>query len=279
MRMRPRPDLVRRYLAELGAEPEPPSRGALRRLHAAHAARFAHDTFWVARGRIPPPEPEAFVEGLLAGEGGGCAQLNGGFAWLLDQLGYEGTLHRAALRDVWADPGAPPTWEHLVVHVHFDGPGGSPAEYVDVGLGNALSESIPLAAGTYRQGPFTFGLQAPDGDRPDWVFLPDRRVRSLREVVCAAVPVTVEELVADDLGDVLAPGSPLAEHLWAQHRRPEAIEVLWARTLARFDSEGRSVRLVDDRDEWAGILRDTFRLGLPGLTEAELDALWARAGG
>ncbi len=275
--LRPRPELVERYLALLGEVAEPPSPHALRRLHAAHAARFPHDTVWVARGRIPAPDPEAMVEALLSGEGGGCAQLNGGFAWLLHQLGYRPSAHRAAIQHIWQQALPTSYREHLTVTVHFGPEWDGQVEYVDVGLGNSLSESIPREAGRYVQGPFGFELEAPAEPDADWIFRPDRRLRSLRAVSSEGAAADIEHLLGEDIGEVFRPDSPLVGNLWVQHRLPEAIEVLSARTFVRFDATGRTMQVVEHPDEWVALVRETFRLPLPGLTAEEVARVWALA--
>ena len=54
---------------------------------------------------------------------------------------------------------------HLVLTVNVDGQ----AWYLDTGLGDALHQPLPLAAGTYRHGPMEFQLDAGD----DWHFTHD----------------------------------------------------------------------------------------------------------
>ena len=120
--------LVDRYLAELGLERPAADAAGLAALHAAHVHRFAHDTIWISRGRVPELDAEAFAEALVAGEGGGCIQLTGGFAWLLEQLGFEVELHGARVqRPFDRAPGgigqsaSPRVCRHVAVKSHAPG--------------------------------------------------------------------------------------------------------------------------------------------------------------
>lgn len=58
------------YLARLGLDPEPPSSGALRRLHAAHVERVPYEALEVQLGRPTPLEPSASLARILRGRGG-----------------------------------------------------------------------------------------------------------------------------------------------------------------------------------------------------------------
>ena len=140
--------VVRRYLAELGVDSPTVDADGLLALHEAHVHRFAHDTIWISRGRIPPLDGRAFAEALSSGEGGGCLQLTGGFAWLLDALGFDVTLHRARVQRAFdPEPVGPPN-AHVTMIVAVDGR----RSYADPGLGSALESPVPLEDADIAQG-------------------------------------------------------------------------------------------------------------------------------
>ena len=163
-------DLRDAYLRRLNLEAEPPSAEALGRLHRAHAERVPYETVWIATGDGWDVDPARSVERIARhGRGGYCYHLNGAFSELLAELGYRVTRH---VGGVHGPDG--PTEEvmanHLVLTVEGLPTDANPAGvwYVDVGLGDALHEPLPLVAGEYRQQPWQLSLEreaaAPVGD-------------------------------------------------------------------------------------------------------------------
>ncbi len=266
--------LVERYLACLGQSAEAPSADALARLHRAHALRFAHDTLWMARQRIPPLTPVGLVEALLAGEGGACLHLNGGLAWLLEQLGYRVTMHRARVQRAFETASDGRMESHIVLSVDA---GGRPW-YVDVGLGNGLLDPLPLTDGVVTQSPFTYRL-APSEELPGgWRFDHDRRLMALRSVEREGPASPFDAWVTAYRDDATSPTSIFTRYLTVNRRRPDGVSSMTGRTLMRVDPGGRSLHPVASAAEWEVVLRDEFLLGLPDWSTAERDALWERAG-
>src|SRR5262249_13695677 len=89
------------------------------------------------------------------GRGGYCFHLNGAFSELLAALGYDVTRHVGGVHGP-DGPSEDAMANHLVLTVaglaRDDNPGGE--WYVDVGLGDALHDPLPLVAGPYEQVPF-----------------------------------------------------------------------------------------------------------------------------
>lgn len=154
-------DVRAAYLGRLGVEPEPPSAEALCALVRRHAERVPYETMWMHAGEqwgIDPGESARRI--AFARRGGYCYHLNGALGLLLTSLGYDvhghvGGVHRSA------EPDPAARGNHLVLTVT-----GLPADsnpegtwYVDVGLGDALHEPLPLVPGTYVHEPFRMGLE------------------------------------------------------------------------------------------------------------------------
>ena len=101
--------------------------------------------------------------------GGYCFHLNGALAELLSALGYRVTRHVGGVHGP-DGPDAAMLTNHLVLVVHDLPTGDNPSGrwYVDAGLGDGLHEPLPLAAGTYQQGPFRFVLTETDDGVGDW---------------------------------------------------------------------------------------------------------------
>ena len=265
-----------RYLAALGVVARPPSVEALTVLHRAHVQRFAHDTLWVARDRVPPLEQVAMAEALVSGEGGSCAQLNLGFGWLLGELGYDVRHHRARVQ-MGFDPEIHPEAGHVVLTVVLDGR----TWYADVGLGNGLLEPVPLEEGTLQQaGGFSYRLERSTDVEDRWRFLHDRRLMAVRVAEFDLSP-------ADGLG-VFTPGyhhvahspdSILRANLEAHRRLVDGVLSLSGPTLIRRGTEGRSMCHLESAAEWERVLREEFLLALPDWSTDERDRLWSKASG
>jgi N-hydroxyarylamine O-acetyltransferase len=89
--------------------------------------------------------PSLYEKIVQRQRGGFCYELNGMFAWLLEQLGFNVTLHSARVFD-GDEPG--PEFDHLVLLVQLE-------EHwlIDVGFGDSFLEPLPLTDnGENRQG-------------------------------------------------------------------------------------------------------------------------------
>ena len=176
-------DLVVAYLHRLGlarddlGAPGSASLDALRLLHRAHCARIVYENIDIIRGCPPGIDPEATARRFVGGRGGYCYLLNGGFSALLASLGYDVTRHVGA---VWRPGGigngsATEAWgRHLALTVELDGQDW----FVDVGLGDAMYEPVPLPSDrtvptVIDQGPFHYRLEASDEVPGAWRFVHD----------------------------------------------------------------------------------------------------------
>ena len=128
------------YLLRLGLDREPPSAGALARIHRAQVERVPYETAWIHMGHQWSVDQQASFRRVAADKRGGyCFHLNGAFAILLEALGYNVTLHVGGVHGP-DGPAEESMTNHLVLTVNDlpdeSNPGG--AWYVDAGLGDAL---------------------------------------------------------------------------------------------------------------------------------------------
>lgn len=269
-------DLQQEYLRQLGTALVEPTADGLRALHRAHVQRFAHDTVWMSRGRLPALDQEAMVRALLAGEGGGCLQLNAGLAWLLERLGFEVTLHRTRVQRAFeTEPTSRPD-AHLVLTVHLDGE----PWLADVGLGTGLLEAVPLREGPFEQaGGFRYALHPSSASGYAWQFHHDRRLMVLRMTEWEHAPAVLADFAGAYEHDTQHVDSMFLRHLTASRRREQSVATLTGATLVERGEGRRSVRTLADAEEWERVLRDEFLLGLPGWTRPERDRLWAKVQG
>lgn len=265
---------LRDYLTQLGLDAVPVSSEGLRQVHRAHVQRFAHDTVWMSRGRVPDLDQDAMTRSLLAGEGGGCLQLNAGMAWLLEQLGFEVRLHRTRVQRAFeTEPTSFPD-AHLVLTVHLDdGPW-----LADVGLGTGMLEAVPLVEGPIEQeGGFRYALHRSSAPDYAWQFHHDRRLMVLRMTEWESATATLDDFACAYEHDTQHPESIFLRHITASRRRHDAVATLTGATLVERGEGRRSVRTLGSAQEWEQVLRGEFGLGLPGWTTRERDRLWTKA--
>jgi N-hydroxyarylamine O-acetyltransferase len=266
------------YLQRLGVEPEPPSPDALVRLHRAHVERVAYETVWIQMGEHRSIDPHASVDAIASGRGGYCFQLNGALALLLESLGYEITRHVGGVHG----PGGPTDEEmgnHLVLMAHGlpsdDNPDGT--WYVDVGLGDALYEPLPLQPQTVRQGPFALSLDHATGDVDDW-HLDHDPAGSFTGMRWTTSPVTLDGFIGRHVHLSTSPESGFVRTLTVQRRDATGADVLRGLTLRRIGMDSYE-REIASQSELTDALADIFGIRLDDRGDAPgggTEDLWAR---
>jgi arylamine N-acetyltransferase len=265
------------YLARLGLDAEPPSADALFRLHRAHAEQVPYETLWIHLGDVWSVDPDASVERIAAGgRGGYCFHLNGAFSELLCELGYDVVRHVGGVRGPEGATGEDMA-NHLVLTVHGLPDDSNPEGdwYVDVGLGDALHEPLPLHAGSYRQGPFQLVLGAPAGALGDWDLTHDPAGWFPGMTWSSdAAPMSVFE--PRNHFFATSPESSFVKVLCAARRDADGVDMLQGLRLRRIGT-GASETIVESPRALADSLADVF--GLPVLDpDAEaFSALWRHA--
>ncbi|HEV8063644.1 MAG TPA: arylamine N-acetyltransferase, partial [Acidimicrobiales bacterium] len=269
------PELVDPYLKRLGLEREAPSAEALARLHKAHAERVAYETVWIHSGSSWPIDPSVSIERLATtGRGGYCYHLNGAFSVLLEALGYDVTGHVGGVHGP-DGPAEEAMSNHLVLQVAGlptqANPGGH--WYVDVGLGDALHEPMPLVAGDRRQGVYELGLEATPGGVGDWHLSHDPS-GSFSGMSWRSPVVTDMEGAFGQRHKLLStsPDSGFVRVLTVQRRESDAVEILRGLSFKRLGVRPADT-VIETPQELAAVLGDVFGLW-PLPAGAELAALW-----
>jgi len=151
---------VAAYLERIGAErPVSPTLDALAGLALAHLYSVPFENLDIAAGRRLSVEPEALFDKIVVRRRGGfCYELNGLFAWLLRELGYDVTLLAGqTVHPATGEPGHPRA--HLVLLVDLDGPW-----LVDVGWGEVYRWPFALRTGNEHTDPFaSYRIEPHDG--------------------------------------------------------------------------------------------------------------------
>lgn len=263
------------YLSRLGVDvPPPPTLDTLFLLHRRHLERVPYENLSIMLGTPPSVDAAASLQRIAeVGRAGYCFHQNGALELVLRDLGFDVTRrHGHVWTDEWDRGGT--FLNHLVLHVGgLPAPGNPGGEWwVDVGLGDAFRDPIPLVVGTYQQGPFTYLL---DEVRPDgWSFRHDASGSftgvevSLLPTQPADVLASHAELCAPDVGQ-------FAKVLVVQRRHAEGSTTLRGCVLTQIDASGRSQTELEGWDAWRAGL-DDLHLPVGDLDEAELRALHAR---
>ena len=269
------------YLRRLGiGDPGPPTVAGLRALHAAHVERIPYEALDIQLGRLTSIDPHDSAARITRrGRGGYCYHLNGAFSLRLRALGYDMAWHRAGIqnRSDAAAPG-PVRANHLALTVYglpdADSPDGD--WLVDVGLGDALHQPLPLRTGAYDQGPFRYVLRHSDVAPRGWRFEHDPG-GSFIGMDFAPAPATLDDFTERHVFLSTSPESGFVRTCSVQRRDAHGVDVLTGCVLRRFDSNGAGTSHVLDTDrDWFDALADVFGLPLTDLDAHARDALWTR---
>ncbi|MFD9333592.1 arylamine N-acetyltransferase [Streptomyces sp. NPDC060028] len=262
------------YLRRLGfAEPPRPTAEALFALQRAHLERIPYENLDIQLGRPPGIDPELSVRRIAAGRGGYCLHLNGAFSVLLRALGYDVTRHFAAVHLAAERERRDATGDHLALTVRVDGA----AYMVDTGLGDGPHEPLPLRAGTYRQGAFTYRLEELGGPVAGWRYVND--AGSAPVMNFHAGPADMAEFEAEHLRMSTSAESGFVRTLALLRRDERGVDALRGRVLSRLDPvRGTSERELESPGEFFRVIEAVFGRRLDDLTAADRGALWARVG-
>jgi arylamine N-acetyltransferase len=265
------------YLRRLGLPTlldAPTSAESLRALHVAHIEKVAYEALEIWLGRPTTVDPAESAGRIIRGRGGYCYHLNGAFSELLRALGYDVTRHVGGVQMRGGAPGI--TANHLVLTVRGlpsdANPGGE--WLVDVGLGDALHEPLPLVAGTYTQGPFTYVLRPSEVAPGGWRF--DHDPSGSFDGMDFGLASTGMSAFADMHRQLTtSPTSGFVRVATVQRRDAYGVDSLRGLMLSRIGHGASSVTLSTARDYYAA-LEDIFVLPLDDVSAEEKDKLWRK---
>ena len=249
-----------RYLQRIGFNGDPrPDLETLRKLQRLHLQAIAYDNLDVRLGRgVTLAVGDAYAKLVLERRGGWCYEMNGLFAWALEEIGFDVTrLSGCVMRERY---GADAEGNHLALLVQLDEP-----YLADVGFGDGALESLRLIDGHTRQQDMDFRLER----LPDSVW----RYHNHRH---GAVPSFDFTLDAAD------PARLLERSQWLQHsptsvHARNAICVRWLgdryaflleRTL-QFVGADSAPTVIEGPASYREVLRSVF-----AITFDAVDALW-----
>ena len=268
---------VRGFLNRLGLRaPEAPSTGALHALHRAFVERVPYETIEIQlEGSTTLDRFEAADRIVRRKRGGYCFHMNGAFSVLLEALGYSVTLHRAGVEN-HAVEHAGIFRNHLALTVKDlpDAPGTS--WLVDVGLGDAMHEPLPLREGTYRQGPFAYALRPSEVAPGGWRFEHDPR-GTFRGMDFDPAPAAMSDFAERHAFLWSSPESGFVRAFAAQRRDARGVDILRSLTLSRVGDAQPGPRTVfESPAPWFAALADIFGLTLHDVSSRDRDRLWRK---
>jgi arylamine N-acetyltransferase len=263
------------YLARLGVDLEPPSAEALFRLHRAHVERVPYETLWIFLGeRWTVDAGSSAARIVTRASGGYCYHLNGALSELLRSLGYSVTRHVGGVHGP-AGASEAEMSNHLVLTVS-DLPTDTNPDgvwYVDVGLGDALHEPLPLVSGEYDQGPFHLRLARTPEGVGDWHLTHDP-AGSFAGMAWRSAPVGMDAFAERHVWLSTSPESGFVKILAAQRRDAMGVDILRGLTLKRVGSRATESTLTTPV-ELADALADVFGLDIGRAGEQARSKLWS----
>jgi arylamine N-acetyltransferase len=249
------------YLARLGLRhPGPPSVDRLFALHRAHVEQVPYETLEIQLGRATTIDPYESAERIVMRRRGGyCYHLNGAFSVLLAALGYDVRWHRAGLqrRGLAEPPGADGNHLGLTVAGLVSDATPDGRWLVDVGLGDALYEPIPLRPGVYRQGPYSFTLRRSDVEPNGWRLDHDEK-GGFTGVDFAAGRADAAIFQAQHEHLSTSPESGFVRVMTAQRRRRDGADMLRGCSLTQIDQSGSSRTIMHREADWFAALAGTW---------------------
>lgn len=146
------------YLSRIGySEPIKPDAQTLRGLHRAHMFAVPFENLDIGRGRsIRLTEAALWEKIVVQKRGGFCYELNGLFARLLKQLGFDVTYLNARVYNREGQPGI--DFDHLALLVQI--PGQTGRWLADVGFGDSFNDPLDFEeSGDQAQGLRAYRLE------------------------------------------------------------------------------------------------------------------------
>jgi N-hydroxyarylamine O-acetyltransferase len=228
-------------------------------LHRAHLRTIPYENLDIPLGRTLTLD-EAAIYGKLvtARRGGWCYEMNGLFAWALQELGFNVTRLASTVgrQSPETEDGS-----HLILLVELDRP-----YLADVGFGNGLLEPIPLEEGVYRQDFLTYRL-AQQGER--WFFANHAYGGQSIDFTLRAHRLSDFAAYCTDLQTL--PESWFVRTTVCHRFTPQGILTLKGAVLRSVTAKGPTEQVIVSRDAYEQTLCRQFGLWLP---EAEVSSLW-----
>lgn len=214
--------------------------------HHLYAVPFTN--LFVYMGNGTTLRPQTVVPRIVAGGGGLCYDLNGAFAWLLEEIGYDVTLISARPKADDGSYGA--EYDHLALLVDD--------HLVDVGFGDFARQPLPLdgvhrtdVSGTYRVLEYEDGYVAQKRTDGGW----ENTYRF------STIPRSSDEFIEMADYHSTSPDSPFTGDLLATLPTEAGRLTFSGRSLTITDENTRRKQDIPP-EQVSAVLRDQFGLAL-----------------
>jgi N-hydroxyarylamine O-acetyltransferase len=255
----------RDYLDRIGASRSfHPSLQTLAALHESHMAAVPFENLDIPLGREIVMDEGRFLGKIVRQQRGGfCYELNGAFAWLLREIGFDVTFLSAR---VFSDEGVPgPDFDHMALLVRVDGENW----IADVGFGDSFRRPVRLERDDIQLDSDPRGLEhrfvEEDGTWSLW----KRETRGdadHAEWACrysfTLAPRRLDEYSAMCRHQQVSPESSFTRRIVCSRTTTEGRITLTATMLIETTMNGR-VETPVPRERWHHVLRDRFGVVLP----------------
>jgi N-hydroxyarylamine O-acetyltransferase len=250
------------YLARIGySGPVRPDLATLTAVHRAHLFAIPYENLDVRLGRPCGIGAEhAFAKLVTGRRGGWCYEMNGLLAWALEEIGFSVTrLAGAVMR---AERGDETIGNHLVLKIDLEGG----PWIADLGLGDGLTEPIPLVEGPHRVAGYDFRLERLDAA---WWRLHNHDMGGAKSFDFTQEPADPARLAAVCEFLRTSPKSVFTQAVMAYRFTPGGIVVLLGRVVRRVTPGRRADTILASSDELLAVLESEFGLDVP-----EAAGLW-----
>lgn len=233
-----------------------PSSETLRHLHRAHLFHVPFENLDI---HIPRPiliDQLQFVRKIVEQRRGGfCYELNGAFAWLLTELGFQVTLLSA--RVARADGSFSPEFDHLALRVDLDEPW-----LADVGFGDSFIDPLQLKPELEQaQDNGTFRIRKNDdkwiverkGSGGDWK----------PEYAFTVTPHRLEDFAPMCHYHQTSPDSHFTQNPICSLATPVGRMSLTRDKFIVTRNGNKHERTIENKGEWVAILKEKFGIVLP----------------
>ena len=242
----------------------------MRDLHRAHLLNISYENLDLhAEPRRALSLDVAHIYDKIVHErrGGWCYEMNGLFAWVLREIGFEVRLLGSAVGRL-QNPGALEN-THLLLHVLVPT---KPDEawIADVGFGNAFLEPLPLRAGDYGQDNLTYRLEQDNTGR--WWFT--NQMHGGAGYDFDLRPFELDEFAAPCQWLQTAPESGFVRVAVCHRHVPGGLLSLRALTLTTINGPQRRDQVIQSHAAYARTIQHVFDLNV---SDFVLRVLWQRA--
>ena len=246
------------YLDRIGYDgPREPTLEALRALHRRHMMTVPFENLDIHLGRTIVLDEAAFFDKIVRQRRGGfCYELNGLFAALLRELGYELDVLSGRVANEIGRFG--PEFDHLLLKVPLDG-----RQWIaDVGFGDSFLEPLALDGGEQASGGMTYFIDSwPEG----LILLREENGTWSERYVFTLQSHRLGEFAGMCVYHQTSPNSTFPRARICSRATPQGRITLAEMRLIETINGERTERLLESEEQYQQALREYFGIELPNL--------------